>query len=68
MRKRRLMLGLISLIVAVGLYFDQELRLGASWSWEQFLHHETFISIAGSIGIVLVLVAVFDWTTKKQRR
>ena len=65
MTKRRLTLGLISLLVGIALYFDQELRLHATWSWEQFLHHESFIAIAGSVGIVLLLVAIVDSVTKE---
>ena len=67
MTKVWLTLGLISLLAGIGLYFDQELRLHASWSWEQFLHHESFIAIAGSVGTVLVLVALADYLTKKRR-
>ena len=68
MIKRRFIIGLISLLIGVALYYDQELRLHATWSWEQFIHHESFIAIAGSIGIVLVLVAIVDLVTKKSRR
>ena len=60
-------IGLISLLVGLALYLDQEIRLHASWSWDQFLHHESFIAIAGSIGIVLLVVAVFDYMGRKKR-
>ncbi|UCH42526.1 MAG: hypothetical protein JSW16_06875 [Dehalococcoidales bacterium] len=60
MIKLWLILSAVSLLVGVALYFDQELRLHASWSWEQFLHHESFIAIAGCIGIVLLAVALIE--------
>ena len=67
MIKRRFIIGLISLLIGVAFYYDQELRLHATWSWEQFTHHEPLISIAGSVGVVLVLVAIVDYVTKKSR-
>lgn len=60
MIKLWLSLSVVSLVIGIALYFDQELRLHASWSWEQFLHHESFIAIAGCIGIVLLVVALLE--------
>jgi len=67
MPKLWLTIGIISILTSVGIYLDQELRLNASWSWDQFLHHETFIAIAGILGIVLLLVALFDHIVKNRR-
>ena len=67
MPKLWLSIGIISILTSIGIYLDQELRLNASWSWDQFLHHETFIAIAGILGIVLMLVALFDKIAKNRR-
>jgi len=55
-----LIISIISLVIGVSLYFDQELRLKASWNWEQFLHHESFIVIFGVLAIAMLTVAFFD--------
>ncbi len=67
MPKLWLVIGIVSILTSIGIYLDQELRLNASWSWDQFLHHETFIAIAGILGIALLFVALFDKIAKNRR-
>ena len=60
MIKLWLISSIASFLIGIALYFDQELRLHASWSWQQFLHHESFIALAGCIGIILLIVALLE--------
>ena len=51
---------IVSFLVGIAIYFDLGLRLHDAWSWQQFLHHESFIAIAGCIGVVLLIVALLE--------
>ena len=57
MSKLWLSLGLFSLVIGLGGYIHQEL-IPASWSWEQFWHHEVLIAIAVSVGVTLLVVGI----------
>ena len=60
--------GILSLLIALGILIDQGLRYGVWWEWEDFLHHETFISIFFYASIVLMTVALVEkWKLKRER-
>ena len=66
MTKLWAILGALLLLAGLGLYLDQWIRYGVHWDWEQFLHHESFIALAGGIGLVLLIVAMFDSVKNKR--
>ena len=58
MKKLWLYLGLINLLIAIGIFFDQVLRFGVWWEWDEFLHHETFIGIFLYAALVFLTVSL----------
>ena len=53
-------LGLINLLVTIGIILDQGLRFGIWWEWDEFLHHETFISIFLFATLIFITVALAE--------
>jgi membrane-bound ClpP family serine protease len=54
-------LGIISLLIGVFLYFDQELGRHVHWDWSQLINYETVVSIAFFTGIALIVVAIAEF-------
>ena len=53
-------IGGISLVIAFLVYADHVVRLHASWRWEDFFHHETFIVLFGCVCVVFWLIALSE--------
>ncbi len=68
MIKLWLSLGLINLLIAVGIYFDQVLRFDVWWEWEDFFHHETFIGIFLYATLIFLTVALVKHIRNLKRR
>ena len=60
MVKSWLTLGFFFTLVAVGIYLDQLWRMGFSWKWEDFFHHECWIGMAGCVAMILFIVAIVE--------
>ena len=58
-------LGVISLLIGVFFYFDQEMSRHAHWSWSQLISFETATSVAVFVGIALLLVAAVEYLWKR---
>ena len=68
MIKLWLSLGLINLLIAVGIYFDQVLRFGVWWEWDEFFHHETFVAIFFYATLIFLTVALVKHIRNLKRR
>lgn len=67
MTKLWMSLGLINLFVTIGIFADQGLRYGIWWEWEEFLHHETFVSIFLCATLIFIIVALIEHKQKLRR-
>ena len=66
MPKLWLILGIVSLLIGLFGYIDQEVRRHASWSWVQVGNHESAVGIAMSVGIALLAVAVAEYVRSRK--
>jgi hypothetical protein len=57
-------LGVLSLLIAGFIYFEQELN-HAQWSWSQVITFETATSIAAFVGVALLFVAAVEFLWKR---
>ena len=54
-------LGIISLLIGVFFYFDQELGRHVHWNWSQLINYEAVVSIAFFVGVALIVVSIVEF-------
>ncbi len=59
--------GLIYIVIAIGIFLDQLLRVTSRWQWDEALHHEAFVMATVWVGAAYLTVATVEYIVRRRK-